>query len=119
MGAEAQYGETKPSVSVRAEPSGKTNLAANHGCQMAIAGFLDPSCLALRAPGQWLRYATLENWIPSFPWIAPPHPPPWRNLRKGRDPILPSGNLAANLERGKEDLWGPFSDPRCIYSGGR
>ena len=26
-------------------------------------------------------------------WIAPPRPPPWRNPRKGRDQILPSGNL--------------------------
>ena len=23
----------------------------------------------------------------------PPHPPPWRNPRKGRNQILPSGNL--------------------------
>ena len=60
---------------------------------MAIARFLDRMCLALRASGLWLRYATLQNLIPSFPWIAPPHPPPWRNPRKGRDQILPSGNL--------------------------
>ena len=33
----------------------------NHGCQMAIAGFLDPMCLAHRASGLWLRYATLQN----------------------------------------------------------
>ena len=50
-------------------------------------------CLALQASGLWLRYATLQNLIPSFPWIAPPHPPPWRNPRKGRDQILLSGNL--------------------------
>ena len=33
-------------------------------------------CLALRASGLWLRYAALQNLIPSFPWIAPPalHP---------------------------------------------
>ena len=48
--------------------------------------------LALRASGLWLRYATLQNLIPSYPWIAPPRPPPWRNPRKGRDKILPSGN---------------------------
>ena len=42
----------------------------------------------------WPRYATLQNLIPSFPWIAPPRPPPWPNPRKGRDQILPSGNLA-------------------------
>ena len=40
------------------------------------------------------KQATLQNLIPSFPWIAPPHPPPWRNPRKGRDQILPSGKLA-------------------------
>ena len=59
---------------------------------MAIGRFLDRMCLALRASGLWLRYATLQNWIPSFSWIAPPRPPPRRNPRKGRDPILPSGN---------------------------
>ena len=53
-------------------------------------------CLALRASGLWLRYATLQNLIPSFPWIAPPRPPPWPNPRKGRDQILPSGNLVYN-----------------------
>ena len=64
-----------------------------HGCQMAIAGFIHCMCLALRASGLWLRYATLQNLIPSFPWIVPPRPPPWHNPRKGRDQILPSGNL--------------------------
>ena len=53
---------------------------------MAIAGFLDGMCLTLRASGLWLRYATLQNLIPSFPWIAPPRLPPWHNQ------ILPSGN---------------------------
>ena len=62
------------------------------GCQMAIARFLDRMCMALRASGLWLRYATLQNLIPSFPWIAPQRPPPWHNQRKGRDKILPSGN---------------------------
>ena len=38
---------------------------------MAIARFLDGMFLALRASGLWLRYATLQNLIPSFPWIAP------------------------------------------------
>ena len=32
---------------------------------------LDSMCLALRASGLWLRYTTLQNVIPSFPWIAP------------------------------------------------
>ena len=43
--------------------------------------------------GLWLRYATLQNLIPSFSWIVPPRPPPWHDPRKGRDQILPSGNL--------------------------
>ena len=67
---------------------------------MAIARFLDCMCLALRASGLWLRYTTLQNLIPSFPWIASPRPPPWRNPRKGRDQILPSGNIAAHLPLG-------------------
>ena len=46
-------------------------LAPRHGCQMAIARFLDRMCLALPAFGLWLRYATLQNLIPSFPWIVP------------------------------------------------
>ena len=76
-----------------------------HGCQMAIAGFLDRMCLALRASGLWFRYAALQNLIPSFPWIAPPRPPPWRNPRKGRDQILPSGNHdSCNKKNGTQDL---------------
>ena len=63
---------------------------------MAVARFLDRMCLALRASGLWLRYATLQNLIPSFPWIAPQRPPPWRNPRKRRDQILPSGNLGGH-----------------------
>ena len=58
-----------------------------HGCQMAIAGFLARMSLALLASGLWLCYTTLQNWIPSFPRIAP-------GWRKGREPILPSGNPA-------------------------
>ena len=54
---------------------------------MAIARFLDRLCLALRASGLWLRYATLQNLITSLPWIAPG----WRAQ------ILPSGNLDLNL----------------------
>ena len=69
----------------------------HHGCQMAIAKFLDRMCLALLASGLWLRFTTLKNLIPSFPWIAPPCPPPRRNPRKGRDQILPSGNTATRV----------------------
>ena len=65
-------------------------MTEGHGCQMAIARFIDRMCLALWASGLWLRYATLQNLIPSFPRIAPPLPPPWRNPK---DQILPSGNL--------------------------
>ena len=31
---------------------------------------LNRMCLALRASGLWLRYTTLQNLIPSFPWIG-------------------------------------------------
>ena len=79
---------------------------------MAIAKFLDCWCLALRASGRWLRYAALQNLIPSFPWIATPRPPPWRNPRKGRDQILPSGNLGHHAP----PPWaGP---PMPTYAGG-
>ena len=44
---------------------------AMHGYQMAIARSLDCMCLALWASGIWLRYATQQNLVPSFPWIAP------------------------------------------------
>ena len=56
-------------------------------------------CLALRASGLWLRCATLQNLIPSFPWIAPPRPPLRRNPRKGRDQILPPGNHGCTRQR--------------------
>ena len=79
------------------EPEGR------HGCQLAIARFPYRMCLALRASGLWLRYAMLQNLIASFPWIAPPCPPPWRNPRKGRDQILPSGNIEGRpLRDGRE-----------------
>ena len=34
--------------------------------------FLDRMHMALLASGLWLRYATLQNLILAFPWIAPP-----------------------------------------------
>ena len=40
-------------------------MGTEHGCRMAIARFLDRICLALQASGLWLRYATLQNFIPS------------------------------------------------------
>ena len=48
-----------------------TRWRSRHGCQISIAAFLNTMCLALRASGLWLRYAVLQNLIPSFPWIAP------------------------------------------------
>ena len=56
--------------------------------------------------GLWLRYATLQNLLPSFPWIAPG----WR--AGGRDQILPSGNtddkdveaVSLNAEIGHDSL---------------
>ena len=85
-----------------------------HGCQMAIARFLDHMCMVLWASGLWLRYAALQNLIPSSPWIAPPCLPPWRNPRKGKVQILPSSNP------GKYD---PISylarRPWCLAAGRR
>ena len=72
-------------------------------------------CLALRASGLLLRYATLQNLIPSLPWIAPPCPPPWRNPRKGRDQILPSGNLA---NRGRSDAAAADPDSDVVIVAG-
>ena len=43
-------------------PHGKRS--PRHGCQMAIAKFLDCMCVALRASGLWLRYAALQNFTP-------------------------------------------------------
>ena len=34
------------------------------GCQMALAIFLDPTCLALQASGLGPCYTTLQNLIP-------------------------------------------------------
>ena len=65
-----------------------------HGCQMVIARLLDCMCLALWLEGLWPRYSTLQNLILSLD--CGPRPPPWRNSRKGRDQILPSGNTALN-----------------------
>ena len=55
-------------------------------------------CLALRASGLWLRYATLQNLIPSFPWIAPPHPPPLAQSKERK-----GSNFA---------IWQPCVQPR-------
>ena len=53
--------------------------------EMADPAIVDRMCLALWASGLWLRYATLQNLIP------------WRNPRKGRDKILPSGNPVVDV----------------------
>ena len=52
-------------------------------------------CLALQASGLWLRYATVQKLIPSFPFP-----------RKGRDRILPSGNLTLSYSIVANDLFG-------------
>ena len=68
-------------------------------------------CLALGTSGLWLRYAAV--------------PPPQRNPRKGRDQILPSGNLDRTLgeERlealPRNTLFGGISDSRPTLSASR
>ena len=43
--------------------------------------------------GQICHYLNMvARWLYIAKWIAPPRPPPWRNPRKGRDQMLPSGN---------------------------
>ena len=72
-------------------------LTLYHGCQMAIATFLD--CMRLAHLGlKDYGSAVRQNLIPFFPWIASPspRPPPLRNPRKDNDQILPSGNLVSN-----------------------
>ena len=54
------------------------DFIVRHGCQMAIAGFLESYVFG---PSGFWTMAPLR-------WIAPPRPPPWRNPRKGRDKIL-------------------------------
>ena len=56
----------------RSRADGRTVLRSYVLCVQSEAWncVLDRKCLALRASGLWLRYATLQNLIPSFPWIA-------------------------------------------------
>ena len=86
-----------PSVLLRRTKPVKVALSPSHGCQMALDLCFRSYCLALRASGLWLRFAALQNLIPSFPWIAHPRPRPRRNPRKGRDQILPSGNTGKRV----------------------
>ena len=65
----------------------------SHGCQRAIARFLEsyvfgPSGFWTMAP---LRYDAKFDPFPSLDCAH--RPPPWRNPRRGRDQLLPSGNL--------------------------
>ena len=46
-------------------------------------------------------------------WIAPPHPPPCRNPRKGRDQILPSGNTVSS--QNSSQIFSIESTPCCRY----
>ena len=48
-----------------------TVATRDHGCQLAIAKFLDCRLWPFGLEGLWLRYAMLQNLIPSFPWISP------------------------------------------------
>ena len=48
-----------------------------------------------------LRYAA--KFDPFLSLDCAPRPPPWRNPRKGRDQILPSGNLAAAVQLAHPD----------------
>ena len=73
------------------ESRGQALLALEgHGCQMAIVIFLDRMCLALRASGRWLRYAAKFDPFLSFDCARVEG---MGDARKGRDQILPSGNL--------------------------
>ena len=61
---------------------------AKHGCQMAIARFLESYVFG--PSGFWtmafLRYAA--KFDPFLSLDCAPHPPPWSNPRKRRDQIL-------------------------------
>ena len=58
--------------------------------QIFRSGVFGPSGFWTMAP---LRYAA--KFDPFLSLDCAPHPPPWHNPRKGRDQILPSGNLAS------------------------
>ena len=55
-----------------------------HGCQMAIAGFLDRMCLALQARRTMAPLRCAAKFDPFLSLDCAP----WRNPRKGRDQIL-------------------------------
>ena len=62
---------------------------------MAIVRSLDCRRLALRAWRTMAQLCYAAKFDPFLSLDCAPCPPPWRNPRKGRDKILPSGNLAA------------------------
>ena len=80
----------------------------NHGCQMAVAIFLESHVFC---PSGFSTMALLRYAAKFYPFLSldcpPPRPPPWRNPRKGRDQILPSGNLGRNHlnNRAREHAW--------------
>ena len=84
-GLEGEGGKVKEELHDNNAAESEDNGLPDHGCQVAIAKFLDCTCLALCASGLWLCYATLQNLIPSFPWIAPGWRVWGRNPRKRRD----------------------------------
>ena len=54
--------------------------------------------------GYWTKaYAMLQKFDPFLSLDCAPTPLPWRNPWKGRDQILPSGNLVVRGENGNDD----------------
>ena len=68
--------------------------------QIFRSGVFGPSGFWTMAP---LRYAA--KFDPFLSLDCAPHPPPWHNPRKGRDQILPSGNLGCDSTTVTESDW--------------
>ena len=73
----------------------RERVRRNQGCQMAITRFLHRMCLVLWASGLQLCYAA--KFDPFLSLDCAPRPPPWCNPRKGRDQIMPSGNIGPHF----------------------
>ena len=86
----------------RSGEEGPRRRRALHGCQMVIARFKDCRVWPFGLEGLWLRYAPLRYAAKFDPFLSldcAPSPPHWRNPRKGRDQILPSGDLDIRLRQ--------------------
>ena len=71
------------------------NMLPKHTVSLAeIAGIEDDDDDANEYARHLRREHKVARWQHLIPFFASPHPPPWRNPRKGRDQILLSGNLA-------------------------